>query len=924
MRPPLLSIAIPAYCRPEALLFSLKKLSQQIEGKLDGMVEVVVSDDCSPEDSLKPVHDFCAPRPAFTYRRYPQNVGLERNLIKCAEGCKGEFLWIFGDDDFLETDDALEIIIHLLGSGDHDFLVLNRSRRNKDLSRLIHENWMRLHPEKTVSFPGLRDYCVRQGFISIIGFISVNIFRREAFMAKDPAPYWGSVYPHLGMMLEAFADARVLQVGRPLVCHRTADQEQKEAEFGGKAGEANFMSVDVPRRNASYFSHPFTRMLNRLMDCGAFSPSDVVRLPERTVYPGLLTEFLIETVTDNLNLELGASEADWKTTRAFFERLPLDKRQREKIVPTLEKACGKRPRFKHTKLTFSAVTPSLNQGTFLGRCLDSVKDQTLSPLEHWVFDPGSTDNSRKIALDYPHVTLVKESDTGQADAVNKGIKRSCADIIAWINADDFYWDNTVFARVAERFQQNDEPEIVYGLGVYVDAEGNILRDAYINRAPETFAENFQHEVGIMQPATFVRREVYQRLGYLREDRHYSMDYEFMIRCAKEKIRIAFIDLPLAGSSYHLDNKTYGQRGNSYEEVCDVMCEHFGYVSDIWLKRYAEFLVDGHDGVLKHELNAGTSSAQQLEKTFKSLLLAFNTGHDAWQSLRNAETPCRNRTRDTMLQLGIKQSVPVHEIPIDQERETGSICYNMGGRRWAYDAGWKKEQLARAHHYFRSQTQVLKETQRDTCVIVGNGPSLKRTDFKLFEGQDLIISNNAFLSEELLQYATYYTVVNYLVAEQSAARINRIEGPDKILPYWMAYCLNPGPDTYFVEAQGKPEFCTDIFQNMSWRHTVTFFNLHLAYGLGYKKAILVGFDHSYVQPPGAKEQEIIKSDKADKNHFMDTYFQGKAWQAADVNMMEAMYCLAKDAYEADGREIINATVGGNLELFKRRPLREALN
>ena len=54
----------------------------------------------------------------------------------------------------------------------------------------------------------------------------------------------------------------------------------------------------------------------------------------------------------------------------------------------------------------------------------------------------------------------------------------------------------------------------------------------------------------------------------------------------------------------------------------------------------------------------------------------------------------------------------------------------------------------------------------------------------------------------------------------------------------------------------------MFENMSWRHTVTFFNLHLAYGLGYKNVLLTGFDHSYIQPKGVVEQELIKSDEND--------------------------------------------------------------
>jgi hypothetical protein len=88
-------------------------------------------------------------------------------------------------------------------------------------------------------------------------------------------------------------------------------------------------------------------------------------------------------------------------------------------------------------------------------------------------------------------------------------------------------------------------------------------------------------------------------------------------------------------------------------------------------------------------------------------------------------------------------------------------------------------------------------------------------------------------------------------------------------------------------------------------------------------VMIGFDHSYKQAPGVVESAVIQSNEDDVNHFDAAYFKGKKWQAADVDNMEAMYRLAKDAFEEDGRTIINATVGGKLELFERLPLAQAL-
>ena len=924
----LLSIAIPAYDRPNELIYGLRRFVEQIEGCYEGEIEIIISDDYSPNNSLHEIESFAENYSYIRFRRNEKNIGLERNLIECTRLCQGEFLWIFGDDDFLECDDALNRIMLNLRSKQYDFLVLNRTRRSFDLSKLLSDNWMRLEPSKTFAFSGLREFCLAHGFISVIGFISVNIFRREAFHAIDTSKYIGTMYPHLGAMVEAFHDRKTLLIGQPLVCHRTQTAEEKRAALGNKAGEADFMA-DIKRRNAIYFSHPFIRMLAELIRLGAFQPADIVSIPENTVINGLLIDFLIQTVRLRRELGIKVELGDWVTTREFFANLPLDALQQQLVLsvfPIEDSAsmtasnpspagCGNR------KLTISVVSPSFNQAEFLAECLSSVQQQTYAPIEHLVFDSGSTDDSREIAASFPHVTLFAEVDAGQSDALNKGFSRASGDIIAWLNSDDCFAHPRVFESVVQRFLDTDEPDIVYGRGIFINEAGDKLRDVYVNKDPSSLSWRFQQEDGILQPALFMKRSVIEHVGLLRNDLHYCMDYEYWIRCMKAGIKFVFLDENLAIARYHRNNKTYGMRGKSYSEVCDMMREHFGYVNHVWLKRYAEFLAEGHDGVLVNAGNTGIKDVSNLDNIYRSLLLAYNGSHDTYQLLvRGASQKGPGDTLREMKTLGIVPAVPCKEIPVDRIQERGCVAYTVGTRRWAFDAKWKAAEIAKTHEFFRER--IIKR-RSDTCVIVGNGPSLNNTDLSLLKNQDVIVSNNAFLSDELLEYATYFTVVNYLVAEQSSAHINQLAGVDKVLPYWMAYCLNPGPDTYFVDAVGHAEFSKDIFKNMSWRHTVTFFNLHLAYGLGYRKVVMIGFDHNYKQPKGIVEQEVIQSHEEDENHFHPNYFRGKKWQAADVNSMEEMYRLAKATFEKDGRVIINSTVGGKLELFQRMPLERAL-
>ena len=928
--PPLLSIVIPAYDRPDQLRFGLYRFITQILGRYEDEVEIIICDDATPGDRLAGIRDIASKYRFVRFHRNQVNLGLEANLIASTAQASGEYLWVFGDDDFLDRRKALANLLLYLRSRSHDVCVLNRTRRSRDLASLLSDNWMSLDPGRSFAYAGLRPFCLDHGFISVIGFISVCVFKREPFVAVEPTPYVGTMYPQLGALLQAFHSRPVLLIGDPLVCHRTLTSNEKRTALGTKSTEAAFMS-DVAIRNATYFSHPYIAMLDRLIGLGALSPHDVASIREHTVINGLLVDFLIDSVALHRHLGLEATDEEWDRTRRFFDRVPLTPGQRVKIDPLLPTAVspaggvagrsearadwGVRP------LTISVITPSYNQGPFLERCLASVRDQTYAPIEHLVFDPGSADESRAIAGAFPHVTLVGEPDSGQSDAVNKGFQRATGDIIAWVNSDDLFADPGVFARVIARFDAPDAPDVVYGRGVYIDEHDNVLRDVYVNRDPSSLSHRFHHEDGILQPALFMRRSVIDRVGLLRTDRHYTMDYEYWIHCVERGVTFAFIDANLALARYHRSNKTYGMRGNSYAEICAMMHEHFGYVHHVWLRRYAEFLAEGHDGVLANAATSGIGDQQAFDVQYRRLLAAYDGGHDVAELLlrRQCESGYGD-TRNELERVDLAERVPCKEIPLDQATEPGHVCYTVGPRRWAFDAAWKRAEIDRCHEFLR---QRIDARETDTCVIVGNGPSLNRSDLSLLEGHDVIISNNAFLDSDLQRHATLFTVVNYLVAEQSRSQIHLLQGPEKIVPYWMAYCLDPGPDVHFVDAVGHAAFSTDIFTNMSWRHTVSFFNLHLAYGLGYRRVVLIGFDHSYQQDSAAVEQDILHSYADDVNHFSQDYFRGKRWQAADVLMMEKMYCLAKDAYEEDGRVIINATEGGKLELFQRQELSQAL-
>jgi hypothetical protein len=123
----------------------------------------------------------------------------------------------------------------------------------------------------------------------------------------------------------------------------------------------------------------------------------------------------------------------------------------------------------------------------------------------------------------------------------------------------------------------------------------------------------------------------------------------------------------------------------------------------------------------------------------------------------------------------------------------------------------------------------------------------------------------------------------------------------------------------------PRFSLDATQRLFCGQSVTTINLQLAHWMGFQRVVLIGMDFSYTIPEDVdRDGALIISRSDDPNHFHPDYFgAGKSWKDPLLDRVLVNYHLADEVYRANGREIVNATVGGRLEVFPRLSLREAL-
>jgi glycosyltransferase involved in cell wall biosynthesis len=119
--PFLLTIAIPTYNRSRYLARLLDSLLPQLEGRSE--VELLISDNASPDDTPSVLQGYRARGLRFRCIRNQTNIGPDRNFVQCFTEAAGKYVWIIGDDDIL-LGGSLALVLGLLKTSDYDIVHL--------------------------------------------------------------------------------------------------------------------------------------------------------------------------------------------------------------------------------------------------------------------------------------------------------------------------------------------------------------------------------------------------------------------------------------------------------------------------------------------------------------------------------------------------------------------------------------------------------------------------------------------------------------------------------------------------------------------------------------------------------------------------------------------------------------------------------
>lgn len=211
---PLLTIAIPTWRRASYLAATLAQIHSQLIQIDKGFVEVLVSDNASPDDTQSVVELSIGSGLSVNYIRNQENIGSDANIAQCYNLSKGKYVLILGDDDLL-VDGAINLLLSHIFHNSFGVITLRPYGFDQDFRR---------------EYPGGdgRD-CVFTSppeFLAEIGplmtLISSCVINKSLLPAVNAADFCGGnlVQVHL-VMLAALAARQNLYLERYLVaCKR--------------------------------------------------------------------------------------------------------------------------------------------------------------------------------------------------------------------------------------------------------------------------------------------------------------------------------------------------------------------------------------------------------------------------------------------------------------------------------------------------------------------------------------------------------------------------------------------------------------------------------------------------------------------------------------------------------------------------------
>jgi glycosyltransferase involved in cell wall biosynthesis len=236
------------------------------------------------------------------------------------------------------------------------------------------------------------------------------------------------------------------------------------------------------------------------------------------------------------------------------------------------------------KATISAIIPVFNGASRLRAALDSVRAQTLLPIELLVIDDGSTDDWRRAldSFDAPFpVRVVEQPNQGQSAARNHGARLATGDLLAFLDQDD-EWLPRHLEVLSTPFARHPEVGWVYNDFDEIDGSGYVvtrafLREFRVRNPKSSILACVSQDLMVLPSASVLRRSMFEQAEGFDEQLCGYEDDDLFVRCFRAGWGHRFMAQPLTRFRIHSSSSSSTPRFIAsrlrYAHKLDAMLTH---------------------------------------------------------------------------------------------------------------------------------------------------------------------------------------------------------------------------------------------------------------------------------------------------------------------------------------------------------------
>lgn len=223
MSAPLLSICIATYNRARFIGETLNSILPQLEDD----VELLVADGASTDNTGSIVLEIAKKDPRVRYVRLPAKGGVDQDYDKAVELARGEYCWLFTDDDLLKPG-AVAAVKKAAREG-NDLIIVNAEVRDLGLAVILQRRKIAIHQDK--AYPPGDLAGLFSAVMPYLSFIGAIIIRRSLWLGRDRASYFGTEFAHVGVIFQEALPAPAFVIAEPYIISRWGNAQWTQRSF---------------------------------------------------------------------------------------------------------------------------------------------------------------------------------------------------------------------------------------------------------------------------------------------------------------------------------------------------------------------------------------------------------------------------------------------------------------------------------------------------------------------------------------------------------------------------------------------------------------------------------------------------------------------------------------------------------------------